>query len=241
MTADKSKIIKDMRAKLNKSIVSNSGDKNTRFFKVKPGEYGAHDQFLGVSNPAVRAVAKEVKNDPPSLPEIQLLLDSKFNEERFLGLVVLIDMYNAADEVTQEAIYQFYLSNTRNVNNWNLVDCSAYFIVGPHLLNKDRSILLTLAASPSLWERRIAIVATNHFIRNKDLEWTYKLAQLLLKDEEDLMHKATGWMLREAGKKDTPSLRVFLDAHAREMPRTMLRYAIEKFDSTTRKHYLSIK
>ena len=213
--------------------------KNRGFaFRKGPGEYAEHDKFMGVTNPAVRTLAKECKN--LTFDEIQILMNSEFNEERFLALVILTERYKKADATLAEEIYQFYLANMANVNNWNLVDTSAYQIVGGHLDNKDRGMLLTLAKSDVLWERRIAMVATFQFIRNNDLTWTFRLATLLLNDKHDLMHKAVGWMLREAGKKDVKQLTSFLDKHAAVMPRTMLRYSLEKLPVEQRKHYMQL-
>ena len=212
---------------------------SARFFKTNEGDYSDHDHFLGVSVPTVRLIAKGCI--ALSFTELQTLLESKFNEERLLALLVLIQRYKNADAAAKKQVYDFYLHNIRHVNNWNLVDASAHEIVGAHLFAGDRSILLALAASDNLWERRIAIVTTWHFIRNNDFEWTLTIAKLLLTDSHDLIHKATGWMLREMGKKDQHALITFLDKHAAIMPRTMLRYAIEKFPAEVRKNYLSHK
>ncbi len=194
---------------------------------------------MGVSNPSVRAIAKEFKE--LELADVKVLLDSDFNEERFLGLVILTERYKKADDAVRLEIYHFYLDNMSCVNNWNLVDTSAHLIIGAHLMDKNRDSLVALAQSDLLWERRIAIVSTLQFIRNRDLEWTFKLSKLLLNDTHDLIHKATGWMLREAGKKDVGQLLLFLDEHAASMPRTMLRYSIEKLSDAQRKHYMAAK
>jgi len=208
-------------------------------FKTGPGEYAAHDKFLGVTNPTIRTIAKDHKER--TLPELQVLLESEYNEERFLALVILTEQYKKADPEKAETLYQFYLSNMKHVNNWNLVDTSAHLIVGVHLADKNRDILTTLAKSDVLWERRIAMVSTWMFIRNKDYEWTYKLAEMLLHDEHDLMHKAVGWMLREAGKKDVSQLLAFLDRFGAVMPRTMLRYSLEKLTPAQKKHYMALR
>lgn len=230
--------VKIMKDRLYKSVNIPVKDRGY-FFRKGPGEYAEHDRFLGVTNPAVRELAKDCKD--MTLTEIASFLESKYNEERFLGLVILTDQYKKDSLHRKEEIYKFYIDNMKYVNNWNLVDASAYFIVGPHLFDKDRDILLLLANSKNMWERRISIVSTFHFIRNNDLMWTFKLAKVLLEDPEDLMHKAVGWMLREAGKKDIAQLLAFLDEHAAIMPRTMLRYSLEKLSLQQRKHYMGLK
>ena len=236
MTSPKQSNVGELLRRLRESATVPKS-KHGYFFRTGPGEYAEHDRFLGVTNPVVREIAKDGKN--LDINEVRTILESKYNEERFLALVILVDKYKSGDSLTQDAIYKLYLENTQHVNNWNLVDTSAHLIVGPHLLNRDRSILSSLASSSMLWERRIAIVATLHFIRNNDLEWTFKLATQLLGDEHDLMHKAVGWMLREAGKKDTKKLLGFLDLHAPFMPRTMLRYSIEKLTPAQKKLYMN--
>jgi len=211
-------------------------DKRDYFFKTGAGSYAEHDQFIGVPVPTIRTIAKDFLD--LSLDEITQLLKSPINEERFLGLIILVHQYQKASDSHKEELYQFYMDNLKHVNNWNLVDASAHLILGAHLCNKNRDILISLSQSDILWERRIAIVATWYFIRKNDLEWTFKIAALLLNDKHDLIHKAVGWMLREAGKKDIQQLINFLNAHAAHMPRTMLRYAIEKFPEQQRKSYL---
>ncbi len=208
------------------------------FFKTGKGQYAEGEQFLGITVPTLRKIAKQHRALP--LQVLAQLLASSFNEERLLALLILIHQYQAATERQQQRLYQFYLKHLKYVNNWNLVDASAHCIVGAHLWEKDRSCLLQLAASPNLWKRRVAMVATWYFIRHDDLVWTFKLAAVLKHDPEDLMHKAVGWMLREAGKRDTAPLLVFLGKHAATMPRTMLRYAIEKFPRALRQHYLNM-
>ena len=210
----------------------------TQYFKTGPGHYAAHDQFLGVPNPALREIAKTIKTLP--LPEIEQLLASPYNEERLRALFLLVNRYTKASEKEREELYHFYLSHTAQINNWNLVDASAHLIVGHHLYTKDKDILITLARSSSLWERRIAIVATWYFIRKGDLKWTFILSNMLLTDTHDLIHKAVGWMLREAGKRNEHDLRVFLTHHAPDMPRTMLRYALEKFSPEVQKTFRSL-
>lgn len=208
-----------------------------RFFKTGKGEYGEGDVFLGIRVPNIRKVAKQFKD--LSLNETETLLHSEFHEARLCALVVLVNKYKKADEQLKEEIYQLYLDNTAYVNNWDLVDASAHYIVGPHLFKQDRNILYQLAKSKNLWERRIAIMSTYHFIKNDDLEDTLIIAKQLLYDEEDLIHKAVGWMLRELGKKDQGKEEAFLEKHVADMPRTMLRYAIEKFSEEKRQYYLN--
>ena len=212
---------------------------HTRFFKTNEGDYSAHDHFLGVSVPTVRTIAKTFAHLDHA--DLATLIASKFNEERLLALFILINQYQKGTPAIKQACYELYIKNLKHVNNWNLVDASAHEIVGAHLFASDRSILLALAASDNLWERRIAIVTTWHFIRKNDFEWTLTIAKILLTDSHDLMHKATGWMLREMVKKDPQTLVNFLDTHAHTMPRTMLRYAIEKFPIDVRKDYLARK
>lgn len=197
-----------------------------RFFKTTKGSYGAGDVFLGITVPNLRKIAKIYKDI--ELEVIEELLQSKYNEERLLALIILVQQYQKGSADLQEKLCAFYLNNLNRVNNWNLVDSSAHHILGHYLWGKDRSMLTRIAASQNLWERRIAIVATWYFIRKSDLEWTFKIAKLLQNDSHDLIHKAVGWMLREAGKKDEARLISFLCDHASQMPKTMLRYAMER-------------
>ena len=206
----------------------------TYFFKTGPGDYAEHDQFLGVTTPNLRKIAKKFEH--LNVENIQILMDSPFNEERLLALFILIQQYPK----DPDAVYQFYMANLKQVNNWNLVDVSAHLILGRYLAGCDRELLIDLARSSVLWERRISMVSTWYFIKNSDCEWTFKIAEQLLKDRHDLIHKAVGWMLREAGKKNMDQLIDFLDQHDPNMPRTMLRYAIEKFPKDDRLRYLNI-
>lgn len=212
---------------------------NIKFYKTGIGQYAEHDKFIGVCVPALRKLAIQFKD--LLLPSLKELLSSPFNEERLLALLILVGQYERGDADTKLAIYLFYLENISNINNWNLVDASAHLIIGAYLYNKDKSPLVTLARSEVMWERRIAIVATWYFIRKHSLECTLQLAEILLNDKEDLIHKAVGWMLRELGKRDTGLLVSFLDKHSNIMPRTMLRYAIEKFPEAERKHFMLTK
>lgn len=213
-----------------------AAEKRACFYKTAAGQYAAHDQFIGVTVPVLRKIAKQFIF--LSLDEIQMLLGSPVNEERALALFILVLQYQKADDAKRESLYQFYKNHLRYVNNWNLVDASAHLILGAHLHGSSKEMLITLAQSTCLWERRIAIVATWYFIRNNELDWTFKIAIILLYDQHDLIHKAVGWMLREAGKRDRSKLADFLDNYAARMPRTMLRYAIEKFSESERKGYL---
>ena len=225
-----SQIIRDLRAceDEEKKIVL------PRFFKTGKGEYGEGDRFIGVIVPNVRKVAKAYKDCP--LDVVEMLLESEWHECRLCALLILREKY----KVDPEGIVDFYLKHTRGINNWDLVDLSAPYILGTYLVDKaDRQIIYDLAASPQMWERRIAVVSTLMLIRNNQFEDTVRLAEILLFSDHDLMQKAVGWMLREVGKRDETLLRNFLDIHCQEMPRTMLRYAIEKFPPEVRREYMS--
>ena len=206
-----------------------------RFFKTGPGEYGEGDLFRGIRVPALRKLVRE--HESASFTTLSTLLKSKYHEDRMLALLILVRQFERGDALLRKQIYSLYLKNTRYINNWDLVDLSASNIVGAHL-DSDRSILLKLVKSSSLWERRIAVLATFYFIKRGDFEDTLRLAEMLLDDREDLMHKAVGWMLREIGNRDGAVERRFLDKHYKRMPRTMLRYAIEKFPEPERLSYL---
>ena len=207
-----------------------------RYFKTAPGEYGAGDKFIGIRVPVLRKLAREFRSLPP--PAAAKLLQSPIHEERLLALLILTDAYDRAGESRRTAIYRLYLKNLARVNNWDLVDCSAPRIVGRHLKERPRKILFRLARSKTLWNRRVAVLATFYFIRQDDFGDSLRLAELLLDDEHDLIHKAVGWMLREMGKRDVAELKRFLRNHAARMPRTMLRYAIEKLPERERQSYL---
>lgn len=208
-----------------------------RFFKTGRGEYAEGDRFLGIMVPAVRRVAREMRQ--LGLEEVERLLGSPYNEERLLALLLMVRRYERATPEEQTAIYRCYLRNRRRVNNWNLVDLSAPNIVGKHLLHRSRAPLYRLGRSRSVWDRRIAVLATFWFIRERDFRDSLELARRLLTDKHDLMHKACGWMLREIGKRDQAVLERFLREHCRTMPRTMLRYAIERFPHAQRRAYLA--
>lgn len=206
------------------------------FFKTGPGQYGAGDMFLGIKVPTIRSVAREFPNIGQGAA--LELLHSPFHEERLLALLFLIRSFSNGGENVRLEIFNAYLANTAWINNWDLVDLSAPHVAGAYLAERPRSQLYRLVRSPSLWDRRIAMVATLYFIRRDDFADTLQLASLLLNDREDLMHKATGWMLREVGKRDQEQLEIFLREHGNAMPRTMLRYAIERLPETLRQAYL---
>ncbi|MDP2736546.1 MAG: DNA alkylation repair protein [bacterium] len=208
------------------------------FFKTGPGQYGEGDIFLGLKSAQIKQIGQKFFNI--NFADVQKLLNSKIHEERMAALRILVLKYNKAkDDKIKKQIINFYLRNTKNVNNWDLVDMSCQNILGNYLLDKSRYVLYKLAKSKNLWEKRISIISTLAFIREKQFSDTLKIAEILLNDKHDLIHKAVGWMLREAGKRDQSVLRRFLDKHYKIMPRTMLRYAIEKLDEKKRMFYLS--
>lgn len=207
-----------------------------RFFKTGPGQYGEGDFFLGVSVPQLRKLSKECGEI--DLGELRALLWSSVHEERFLALLILIRDYEEADHAGKRRVYGLYLQNTRWINNWDLVDLSAPKIVGDFLMKMDRKPIYRLARSADLWERRIAILATFRFIKERQFNDTLNISEILLRDKEDLIHKAVGWMLREVGKRNLSAEEAFLKQHYRQMPRTMLRYAIERFPSAKKKHFM---
>ena len=211
------------------------------YFKTGPGQYGEGDIFLGLTVPQSRTIA--VKYKDLAYLEISALLKSKNHEERFIALVILINNYKYGNEKDRKKNYNFYLKHLRYINNWDLVDLSAHSILGAWLMDKDRKMLLKLATSQNLWSRRIAVVATYHFIKyQKSSAWTFKIAEMLLNDKHDLIHKAIGWMLREIGKNiSREEEEIFLKKHYKNMPRTMLRYAIEHFDPALRQAYMKNK
>jgi len=207
-----------------------------RFFKTGQGEYGAGDVFLGIKVPRQRALAKKYKQ--ATRGDVLDLLHSKYHEARLTALFLLVNLFNQADTIGQGHIYEDYLNNIEYINNWDLVDSSALQIVGHYLFDKDRSHLEVLARSQNLWERRVAIISSYYFIRQYEFQDTLNLSEILLHDKEDLIHKAVGWMLREVGNRNRPSEEAFLKKHYHTMPRTMLRYAIEKFPEERRQAYL---
>lgn len=208
-----------------------------RFFKTGAGQYAEGDRFLGITVPALRKIALRYTHLP--LKDIRQLLKSPIHEERSCALEILVWQYEHAEPERQEEIFRFYLDNTKGINNWDLVDCSAREIVGAHLLRRPRAVLDELAISENIWQRRIAIVATMRFIKHGEVKPTYRIAQLLLSDKHDLIHKAVGWALRETGKVSQSELLRFLEKHYKSLPRTALRYAIEHFPPERRKRMLS--
>jgi 3-methyladenine DNA glycosylase AlkD len=213
-----------------------------RFFKTGKGEYGENDKFLGCSVPQMRLISRKYRDI--TVDDAILLLHESYHECRLVALLILVDKYSRAekrkDESEMKKIYSSYLNNTGYINNWDLVDSSAHNIVGSYLYShpKEISTLFRLAHSEDLWEKRIAIIATFYYIRKGDFNATLNVSESLLQDKHDLIHKATGWMLREVGKKNQDILEKFLDRYSKTMPRTMLRYAIEKFDEKKKKYYM---
>ncbi len=207
-----------------------------RFFKTGKGQYGEGDKFLGIPVPVIRQQVRKFKS--VAISEILILLKSSFHEERLFALIALNEKYSKGDDAIRKQVYELYLGHIEHINNWDLVDSSASLIVGLHLYDKDRQPLYTLAKSDNIWARRIAVIATFHFIKQNDFTDTIRIAAILINDKHDLIHKAVGWMLREVGKRDMTIEKRFLQQHYQKMPRTMLRYAIEKFDEETRQAYL---
>ena len=208
-----------------------------RFFKTGKGQYGEGDKFLGITVPEQRQVAKKFMD--LSLGEIESLLKSEFHECRLTALLILVEKYKNVKKFSDSKIPKFYLKNIKYINNWDLVDLSSHKILGKYLFDRPRDILYKLVNSKNLWQRRIAIVSTASFIAKSDFKDTLKISEILLLDSHDLIHKAVGWMLREVGKKDKKSLIMFLDKHYKKMPRTTLRYSIEKLSTVERCNYLS--
>ncbi len=228
--------LSDLRRELESASDAQRANNLAWFFKTGKGEYGEGDQFCGITVPELRKVASRYRH--LQLADIKKLLGSVIHEHRLAALLILVDQYKSADAPARQRIFDFYLASTRYINNWDLVDASARDIVGEHLASRSRNILYTLAKSRDLWERRIAIIATHAFIRRGDLTDTFNISELLLGDKHDLIHKAVGWMLREAGKQSEPQLLRFLKKHYSAMPRTTLRYAIERMPEAVRKRQL---
>jgi len=228
-----SQIKKELQKLANPDIAEHS----QRFFKTGKGEYGEDDKFLGIRVPEQRKIAKKYKNT--ALEEVKKLLHSPFHEERLTALLILVYQYPKSPPEDQKNIYEFYMKNLDWINNWDLIDITAPHIAGNWLLDKPRDILYRLAKSERLWDRRIAIIATFHFIRNGDFNDTFKICNILISDTHDLIHKATGWMLREIGKQNEQLLVDYLKPRYKTMPRTMLRYAIEKFPEPERQKFLN--
>lgn len=227
-----SQLKKDLRKLANPEKAKNYA----RFFKTGKGEYGEGDKFLGVIVPDSRKIAKKYKD--LLLTDVQKLLQSKIHEERIIAVTILVSQYERSNEKEKKRIYIFYIKNRKYINNWDLVDGSAPKIMGSYLMDKPKDIIYKFAKSKKLWERRIAIMTTLLFINNDEYNDTFKISKILLYDEHDLIHKAVGWMLREVGNRDRKVEERFLKKHYNKMPRTMLRYAIEKFPETLRQKYL---
>lgn len=233
-------LLTEIRADLHSRIIPEKAAFFPRFFKSGPGEYGEGDQFLGITVPSVREVSKNYskKIDRSTLDK---LFKSQWHEERLLAALMLVNLFDAAkDPIQQEEWVDYYLDQVSNnrVNNWDLVDLSAHKILGKFLIPRDRSILYKLYYTGHLWSQRVAIMSTYAFIKKDDYKDIYELAELALPHKHDLIHKVSGWMLREMGNRNQDALREFLDIHMKNMPRTMLRYAIEKLDEPIRQYYL---
>lgn len=231
--------LSDLQSKLKKLADPKVAKINEWFFKTGEGEYGAHDKFLGIKVPNIKTAIKDFKNI--DLNDVEKLIKSKFNEERLSALLIMVEQFKKASEPQQKKIVEFYLKNKKYVNNWNLVDSSAHKILGEFLTKNNPKMLLKMAKSADLWERRMAIISTLAFIKKGDFKMVKDVAKTLMKDKEDLIQKAVGWMLREMGKVNKSELIKFLDENALKMPRTMLRYAIEKLPAKQREFYLKLK
>ena len=225
-------MLKEIREELKEKTNKEKAEVLQRFFKTKKGEYGEGDVFLGITVPELRKIAKKNKNI--GIMETLQFLRSKVHEERFIALLILIDKFSEKNE----KIFNLYLKNLKWVNSWDLVDISAYRIIGEYLFDKEKTVIYNLAFSENLWEKRVAIMSTFYFIRKNHFKDTINIAEILVYDNHDLIQKAVGWMLREIGKRDIREEEKFLDKYYKKMPRTMLRYAIEKFPKDKRKYYL---
>lgn len=231
---NKLNLLIDLKKHANPEIAKNL----SWFFKTGKGQYGEGDVFLGIKVPVIRQIIRS--HEDISLDELQLAISSKYHEARMASVLILGKKYQKSKNQDEKLeIVNFYLKNLQYVNNWDLVDLSCIYILGDWLLDKDRAILYQMAVSDNIWERRISIIATAAFIRVNQPEDTLKISEILLKDKHDLIHKAVGWMLREVGKRDKKKLTDFLDKYSHQMPRTMLRYSIEKLPEKERKYYLN--
>lgn len=230
--------LKQFKKELRKKASKEKAPARQRFFKTGKGEYGEGDKFLGVTVPKQRALVK-IYWQPFSLTDVKKLLASKFHEERLTALLILVQKFKKADDAGKKKIFELYLENTKFINNWDLVDLSAPKIVGPYLEGKNSSVLFEMAKSKDLWKKRIAVLATFHYIQKGDPKLALQIAEILVDDHHDLIQKAVGWMLREVGKRcNLKSEEEFLMKHYKTMPRTMLRYAIERMNPTKKKFYL---
>ena len=228
--------LKNLRKVIRDSANEKHANTMQWFFKTGKGEYGEGDKFVGIKVPVQRQIAKkflDLENE-----DLKILLKSKIHEEKLIALLILVDNYQKANDKGKEKVYKFYLRNSNKINNWDLVDLSAPKIMGEHLLKNDKQILFKFARSKNLWKRRIAVISTYTFIKNKQFKTTLQISDILLNDDHDLIQKAVGWMLREVGKQDLKTLENFLKPRYNKMPRTMLRYSIEKFPGKKRKKYL---
>jgi 3-methyladenine DNA glycosylase AlkD len=236
--------LKKLKSELKKAADVNRAKSLSRFFKTGPGQYGWGDRFLGIALPITRAFARRYKDF--NFSEIRKLLRSEFHEERMVALLILLEQYKESSELGQKRIFEFYIKNTKYINNWDLVDVTCRDVVGAYLFEwgrkiipTGRQILFRLAKSKNIWERRIAIVSTWYFIRRNSFYYTLEISKILLSDKNDLIHKAVGWMLREVGKRDEKLLERFLRDNYDYIPRTTLRYAIERFPEVKRKRFLN--
>jgi len=230
----------DIKKELQLYANKERAEHSKRFFKTGKGEYGEGEKFLGTTVPEIHLVSKKFSS--ATFDDLEKLLEaSSYHEEKLLALLILVSQFEKADEKQRQKIFNFYLKNRKAINNWDLVDCSCHKIVGVYLLDKPKDILYKYAKSENLWERRIAIISTYYFIKHNSFDDTIAIAEILLEDKHDLIHKAVGWMLREVGKKDIKILEEFIQKNSGKMPRTMLRYSIEKFPQPQRKEYLNNK
>ena len=235
-------MLQALRAEVQALASPERAKNNAWFFKTGPGQYGEGDQFAGLTLTQIRGLVRKYRD--LSIEDCETLLHSTLHEERLIALLILVQRYRArkTDGATRKRIYDLYLANTAYVNNWDLVDASAVHIVGPYLADKPKDVLFRLAASDLVWDRRIAVLATFHYIKQGDSALALQIAAALMSDKHDLIHKATGWMLREVDKRcGHKTLTAFLDTHAVTMPRTALRYALERFPPEERAHYMSLK
>jgi len=232
-----SKQLEQIQKQLERLADSKRAAISIKFFKTGRGEYGEGDLFRGIRVPELRRLART--HAVLSLSRTETLLKSGFHEDRLLALLILVRVYSKGNEDVRQEVFDLYLRNMAFINNWDLVDCSAEYIIGPHISNRSKALLQKMARSNDLWERRIAVLATFHYIKSGRFDHTFQIAKLLLNDKADLIHKAVGWMLREIGKRDQSAEETFLKRHYRKMPRTMLRYAIERFPQARRRAYLN--
>jgi 3-methyladenine DNA glycosylase AlkD len=228
--------LNELKKEIKKNANPQKAELLQRFFKTGPGQYGEGDIFLGIMVPVQRSIVKKFKE--LSLIDVKELLNSRIHEERLIALLILVEQYKKGDEQKKEDIFTFYHLHRKRINNWDLVDLTAHIISGSYLMNKDKSLLYKLAESKNIWERRIAVISTFHFIKNNIFNDALGIAEILLNDKHDLIHKAVGWMLREIGNRDINTEEGFLEKNYKKMPRTMLRYAIEKFPEKKRLAYL---